>query len=413
MSEISITSLKCSNCGAPLPAPNGPVKRIMCPYCSSENIIEGVEKNAEILSKENIMGGLKFELNDPTVHKMIVETLCKSECPPVDIFTEVDVRRARKVVVPAYWFDNCTGTATVSYEKGVEREQQQIVGKGDKMRTVTKKVTEWTPMTMAVNDTCDFIVSGNKDYTELFKRLYPEGNNPELVDVELLDYPAEANALSYDIPDAVVFNNQVKPHMEDILDKKAKRILEGGMTRNVSLSGGSSIQKGEMRRISMPVYDILLDYKGKDYSLYFTGNGGNVVYDSLPVDFERRDLINAKQKAIKKFISPLKILFTVLGIMGCVLGLIMLLTGIFAIKTCWGCIPIGVVLLAGAVFAFINMVKQNKIYLADKAKMQAELDAIIAEFTDAKKKFIESKTALKGVFISLTENPEAFDGLKV
>ena len=59
------------------------------------------------------------------------------------------------------------------------------------------------------------------------------------------------------------------------------------------------------------------------------------------------------------------------------------------------------------------MVKQNKIYLADKAKMQAELDAIIAEFTDAKKKFIESKTALKGVFISLTENPEAFDGLKV
>ena len=163
----------------------------------------------------------------------------------------------------------------------------------------------------------------------------------------------------------------------------------------------------------MPVYDILLDYKGKDYSLYFTGNGGNVVYDSLPVDFERRDLINGKQKAIKKFISPLKILFTVLGIMGCVLGLIMLLTGIFAIKTCWGCIPIGVALFAGAVFAFINMVKQNKIYLEDKAKMQAELDAIIAEFTDAKKKFIESKTALKGVFISLTENPEAFDGLKV
>ena len=49
-----------------------------------------------------------------------------------------------------------------------------------------------------------------------------------------------------------------------------------------------------------------------------------------------------------------------------------------------------------------------KIYLEEKAKMQAELDAIIAEFDEAKKKFIAEKTALKGVFISLTENPEAF-----
>ncbi len=404
MSEININSLKCSNCGAPLVMQQSSLRRVICPYCGSENIIEGAEKNTEILSKENIMGGVPLELSDPQIHKMIVDQLCKSECPPLDVFTETNVKKVRKIIVPAYWFDNCTGSGTAQYEKGVEREHQEIVGKGNDMRTVTKKHIEWTPMSMAINDTSDFIVSGNKEYSEILRMLYLNKQNPDITDIEEIDYPAESIALKYNVPDAVVFNQYIKPIMENVIEAKAKSIISGDNVRNIQLVG-TSIQKGEMRRISIGIYEIIFEYKGREYKLYFSNNGENVLFDALPVDNERKELIQQKEKAIRSFHSPLAILFTVLGSIGCGLGGLLFIVGVMG---AWACIPIGLILVGGGVVAFIYMSKERNKYLVAKRAMQAELDEIKQQFDLAKQQFISAKVALKGVLISLTGNSEAF-----
>ncbi len=403
---VTITDLRCKSCGFPLKMPGGgAIKKVVCEACGVENIIEGAEKNLEILSKENIMGGLQFELTDPKIHKAIVDTLCKSECPPLDIFNEVTVSKVRKIIVPAYWFDNTTGTGTAQYEKAVMREQSEIRGSGQNMRSVTVQKKEWFPMSLAVSDTNDFIVSGNKQYTEPLHMLYLNKQNPEIVDIELLNYPAEANALSYDQPDPVAFNQFVKPVMEKLIEAKALTMLSNVEMQNFQIVG-TSIQKGEVRRISIGIYEVGIEYKGVEYTLYLSNNGDNSAYNGVPVDQERKNMLAQKLHAINTFSSPLKTLFGGLAIAGIIIGLIMFVPGIKASSV--GKIVIGILLLIGGIVSAIFYFMKRKVFLAQKAAMQAEYNGIVAQFDQVKQSFTANQVALRGVLNNQSGNPEAF-----
>lgn len=404
--SVSVTSLKCTNCGAPLNPPGGALKRVICSFCNTENIIRGTERNLEILNKENIMGGLQFELNAPAIHKLIVSLLGKSECPPLDVFDQSIVRKVNKIVVPAYWFDNCTGQGTVQYDKAVEREYQEIVGRGDSMRTVDRTRKEWFPMSLAVSDTTDFIISGNKQYTDPLHMLYLSKQNPDIIDIELLEYPPNAIALRYDLPDAVAFNQYVKPIMEKTILAKAESLLSNVEKQNFQLIG-TSIQKGEVRRISIGIYEVELDYKGNIYKLYFSNNGDNSVFDSLPVDFSRRDMLFQKSEAIRKFSSPLKTLFGGLAIAGMLIGLVMFLPQLKKDPNVINII-LGILLIAGGIVAAVFYFRKRKEFIAQKRAMQAEYDGLQQQFEVAKQRFYANKIALKGVLKDLSGIPEAF-----
>ena len=404
---ITVMQLNCVSCGRTLnlPSGGGSVKKVVCEWCGQENIIEGAEKNLEILSKENIMGGLQFELTNPRIHKVVVDTLCKSECPPLDIFNEATITKVRKIIVPAYWFDNTTGTGTAQYEKAVIREQSEIRGSGQNMRSVTVQKKEWFPMSLAVSDTNDFIVSGNKAYTEPLHMLYLTKQNPDIIDIELLEYPPDADALKYDQPDPVAFNQFVKPVMEKMIEAKALSMLSNVEMQNFQVIG-ASIQKGEVRRISIGIYEVNIEYKGTEYTLYLSNNGDNSAYNGVPVDQERKNMLAQKLHAINTFRSPLKTLFGGLAIAALVIGLIMFIPGIKSSSV--GKIVIGILLLIGGIVSAVFYFMKRKVFIAQKAAMQTEYNALVAQFDQVKQQFVANQVALKGVLNGMSGDPTAF-----
>ena len=120
---------------------------------------------------------------------------------------------------------------------------------------------------------------------------------------------------------------------------------------------GASIQKGEVRRISIGIYEVNIEYKGTEYTLYLSNNGDNSAYNGVPVDQERKNMLAQKLHAINTFRSPLKTLFGGLAIAALVIGLIMFIPGIKSSSV--GKIVIGILLLIGgivsAVFYFMRL----------------------------------------------------------
>ena len=392
---IEVNSLNCNGCGAPLDPPKGAMRRIKCPYCGVENIIKGAETNREILNKENIMGGLQFEMNDPRIHKMVVEMLSMATCPPADVYEACEIKSVNRIIVPAYWFDNCTAMGTAQYEKGVERQYSEVVGSGENMHSETRYRTEWYPMSAAVSAGNDFVVSGNKQYNDIFRVLYANVHSPEMIDIEQLDYPADCAALDYDLPDAVAFNQTVKGMMENEINEKARTSVGNSNVRNLRVDG-ISVQRGDVRRVSVGIYEIVVGYKGTDYYLYLSNNGGSYAYGNLPNDNDRQAAIEERRQAIKAANTTKRMVLMISLIVLVILGIVTLI------------FLVGIVFLIAAIPVGIFYYPVEKEYRETKKRLEEEIRAISGEFPVIKQNFINNRVALKGVLSSVSGNPEAF-----
>lgn len=394
---IEVKRITCSGCGAPLEMPqSGAIRKIKCPYCDTETIISNAEHNLEILNKRNILGGLKFDMLDAGIHHMIIEMLSMASSAPLDVYENCVVKSVNKIIIPAYWFDNCTGMGTAQFEKGMEKEYNEIVGQGEYMHSEKRYRTEWFPMSSAVSATSDFVVSGNKEYSSLFETLYSNIHSPNIIDVEQLDYPADCITPDYDIPDAVVFNTSVKALMENTVREQANRTVGGNKIRNLQITG-ISIQKGDVRRISVGIYEIVVEYGGTDYKLYLSNNGSTYTYTSLPSDQNRQLHIDQINQAIKDADTSRRKILLGTTITLAVLGLILLI------------FIVGVVfLIAALVVGLVFYMPVEKEYRAKKKELEAEMNSLMGEFSTVKQNFKDRKVALAGVLNHVSGDPEAF-----
>ncbi len=391
-----VTDYKCNNCGAPLVVPRN-ARKVTCPYCYTECLIEGNISNNEILNKENIAGGLVHSLEDSSIQRAIINIVSQSECAPLDLLDNMQVTSVKRLAIPAFWFDNVDGTGTYTYERGIDREVQEVRGSGDNLHTVTKTVTEWTPQSFAVNASYDFVVSGNKEFETIFNALYINSENPDVTDIEEMQFGPDVQILPFNQPDGAAFNKHVKPYMQELLTQRAyQQLPSDGKYRNVS-AGGVSVRKDASKRILVGLYQIIYIYAGQTYTIYLSHDGTRNCYDKLPVDQGRLAQIEAKKQEIAG-LKPGTGLFKALSLVGFILGGILLLSGLVTRADSKAVLIIfGVLLLGGGVVATIFKSKKQKNFNAVVAGKQQEIQQILDQFTAARARFESSGRQLIGL----------------
>lgn len=389
-----ITGLVCSSCGAVLD-PQGNAESIRCPYCDTVNLVRESSQERTEYEKRNIMGGTSFEIDDPHLHRKIVDILSITEMPPLDIYSNCNVSSVRKIMIPAFWFTDVSGMSTAQYEKGIEREYSEIVGTGEDMRSVQKIRTEWFPMSMSVNDTCNFVISGNTKYDGVVSALYSSVRNPKVVDISSSGIREASFSEDFNTNDGDAFNRLVKPAMEDHLKERAVEILGRSDIRNLVMAG-AGIMKGDVKKIMLAVYEITVEYAGVRHVFYLSGDGSKKAVDTLPVDQVRLDrmaVINDQLTAARSV--DLKGQKTV-GWILCILGIFMIMVGI------------GVFMIAGGIVLLVltnNREKENEAVINN---LLAEADYMRQQNNAAKQAFLYDKNALPGVLNSVSQNPDAF-----
>ena len=128
--EIKTGHIKCSSCGAPLNLPEGNLKnKIKCSFCGVENII---------LNEEISIGGTNFELTDAGIHKRLIDVISSATLPPQDIFEEINITKVNKLIIPAYWYENCTAIGTLLFEQGIEKKVKEYDSSTDSFEDTTK-----------------------------------------------------------------------------------------------------------------------------------------------------------------------------------------------------------------------------------------------------------------------------------
>ena len=101
---VTVQGLICSNCESPLKIPKNSKGHVKCPHCKTDQIIQGLVKNAEIAAKENINSGLPLNSTPATLHRILVLSLCNYTALPLDVFEKAEVIREERYCVPAYVF---------------------------------------------------------------------------------------------------------------------------------------------------------------------------------------------------------------------------------------------------------------------------------------------------------------------
>lgn len=395
---IEVNSINCCGCGAPLTLPKSGARKIKCPYCEVENIISSSTAGVSgVFNGENVAGGLDFELTDARIHSLLLDVLALDQCTPADVYEKSVVKSVNKLIIPAYWFDNCSGMATAQYEKGIEKEYRETVPDGDGgFRTETRHRTEWFPMSIAVSESSDFLVSASKQYNEIFSQLYSNTHSPAIIDMKSLDYPADSIAVENDIPEAVVFNQTVKALMEEAINNKAHSTLNGKKIRNIQVNG-ISVQKGDVNRVAVGIYEIVVEYGGTEYNIYLSGNGASYAYNALPSDSNLEALLAEKDAAIKAADTPKRMILIVTSIVLAVIGVLTLM------------IFIGIVfLIAAGVVWFCFGMPINKEYKETVKRLEDEKKSITGEIDVIKQNFKDKKVALAGVLNHVSGDPEAF-----
>ena len=370
-----IIDFKCSNCGGPLQTTGHSNGKVECPYCHTVSVIDGLIKNTQILEKENINSGVSIDLEKGVLNLNVVEALtCAGSAYPLDIFENGAIVDRKHICVPAYLF-YCNGMASFNYEAGVEKERTtggDVNASGTKVNLKTEKYTDWTPMSGSTNASASIIASGTREHGEIIRMLYSDYDTNKLVDVQDLVLPTDVESRTFNLPQPAAFNEFVKPHMESLLVASAMNSLNGRNVRGLSL-GGCSIQKDEVLRLSLGMYQMAFQYKGTTHTLYLTGDGSTFCWDNAPVDAERVRFYDEKTAAQKKLSkSP----FLVLAI----------ICGVAATFT------YGISLLGAGLFGYLHF-KRTK----DRKAIEAEIDAYIKEAVDVKQNFLQSGNYVKGI----------------
>lgn len=372
-----VKSFRCTNCGAPLEVPKGHGGKVTCPYCKTVCVIEEFTQNAQIKEKNNINSGLPLTVPQEQLHTLILKELTMDPAMPLDVLENVTVQKEEHLCIPAYVF-YCNAMGSFTYEAGNERE-----------RVVDKKketYTEWSQMSSMTSATHTVVVSGSKEQEELVEALYSELSPSCLVDVESLDFPADTESFSYDLPEVAAFSQYAKPVVEKQLQKQAEQQVAGQQTRNFNM-GGVNVQKDSAVRILLGVYHLVYTYQDQTYEIYVSADGSRHIASGHPVDASRKLAYETLQKELKDLEGGGCAMMTV--------GAIALLAG-FAFPLAF--ILAAILLVIGT----RNMVKSNK--AADAKK--AEIQEFTAQRTTAINNFAQCGRPLNGIYANLPLDAE-------
>lgn len=371
--ESKVIEFKCSSCGGSMQSSGHSNGKVVCPWCNTECVIDGLIKNAEILAKENINSGVSIDLEKKVLNSKVIDALTSTGSTfPLDILESGTVVMKKHICVPAYLF-YCNGMASYTYEVAVERERTSGGEvKGNKVKYTTETYTEWLPMGGTATTSGSVIVSGNRNYTEIINRIYAGYNANNLVDIESLVLPTDVETLSFNLPQPAAFSEYVNPRMEAMLVASAENTLHGKKYRNFTL-GGCNIQKSEVLRLSLGIYQIAFQYNGKIYTLFMAGDGSAYYWDEQPVDQERvrfyEDKIAAEKKRAKSPFLVLAIICTVLAFF-----------------------TYGIALLPGGLFGYLHFKRKS-----ERKNIQAKIDAFIAEANNKKQQFVQNGRTISGL----------------
>jgi hypothetical protein len=396
--ENSVKDFKCNNCGASLPIPKNSKGRVKCPSCKSECVIEGLVKNAEMADKENINSGYPLFASSARLHKKLLAFLSESPSLPLDIFEKGEVVREEHHCVPAYLF-YCNGTASYTYEAGNVRKQVVVRDNGEKSWEETRSHTEWTQMNGTANASATVFTSGSKTLAQQVNKLYMFLDPNKLVDYDELEFPHDVVTYDYNLPQAASFNETVKPYVEKVLERKAEKALAGKNYRDLTMGGGSRIDKDEIVRVFLGLYRIVFKYEGKEYAVWVTGDGENGINEGMPVDLERQKILAEKQKAKEQALANItapKTGWLTFGMWVCILA-------------CWLVIPI-----IGAIIFGVLRHKKKKGFSTKKAEVEAsfqrEIDRFTAQSKDVLAQFKNQKKGMHGIYeAEVTGDASAFD----
>ena len=219
---------------------------------------------------------------------------------------------------------------------------------------------------------------------------------PEIVDIESSGINDDASMEEYNISDSDIFNRLVKPAMDEHLRQKAINTLGYNDVRNLSMIG-AGVMNGDVRKILLAVYEVIIEYAGKEYIFFLSNDGAKSAIDTLPVDQNRLSQVNLLKNKINELKAQNSKMLNTFGVILIVIGVLTLaaIVGIFL------CVGGGVCLYLGY--------KQKKDNEAAINAVQAQLNHLYAENEAAKRSFSYDKIALKGVLSSLTGDASAFN----
>jgi phosphate/sulfate permease len=368
----------CQHCNNPLPIPKNSKGIVKCEFCRKENKFESLEKNAEIAAKENINSVYPLTANSAQLHRCVVAALTQSPDIPVDVFSGGEIIREKRYYVPAFCF-YCNGTASFSYDAGNIRQHKTAIDKGNYTRVEKENYLEWTQMTGSASASATLFSSGNKEFAKPIGRLYIAADSTRLIDYEEYEpTTADDETVKFNFPETASFNEYVKPKMESILYAKAEESLRGRETRNLSMCAGCSVQRDEVVRVFLGLYNVVFSYGGSEYPLWITGDGQWFITDGLPVDEERKRILDEKRQKLNSI--PVK--SNTLAIVLIVLGIILLAftSGLSLIAT-----VIGIILLVKNKPAIAANKKEIEEARREIAEFEAELSNTIEQFRSQKK----------------------------
>ena len=389
MSESTVKSFHCNNCGAPLVIPKGSKGKVVCPSCRTECVIEGLVKNAEIQAKENINSGMPLAADVGALHERIIKVLTNSPCMPLDLLERVEIVKEEHLCVPAYLF-YCNAMGNYTYDAGNIREHKTAIDLGDKVRVEKERYVEWTQMSGSVSSSETLVASGNKQFADVVKKLYMNCSPDSLVDIEELEYPADVNTFDYNMPQASAFNQLVRPEIENRLKQKAYDQLAGKRVRDLTI-GSSSVQKDEIVRIFLGIYHIVYVYADKEYSLYISSTGKRSFYTEVPLAPKRVQFLREKTAAIKALEKPKMNALKIAAIV------VLILAALQFVGNSKSFI-IGILCAAGAGAIIYLHNKKSAEYKAAYGALKHELDTFNAQAEEAVKHFAQKDRALKGIY---------------
>lgn len=387
--QIKTAHIKCSSCGAAIDLPEGALQtHFKCPFCSVENII---------LNDDITSGGLSHILSDAGVHRKLIEILSTAEYPPYDIFENINIKKVNRLIIPAYWFIACNGMANHTYDNGLTKEGKGFTfydEDGDK-HTIKRSTTDWTPCSAIINDIRDYLISANKEYNDIFIKFYGDISSPQIEEAKSLKFSDDAIETKSDWTEEDVTKRTLKDSVEKIIKEKAAEAVQYLNIQNEHLDN-INIQKTNTKKISVGIYEIIFEYKDKEYKVYISHDGEKYICEELPNDPSLASIVEEKTKERDAADSAKrKILMTAI-IITIVLGIVLLVA------------VVGIFLLLAAVVMIIFYIPLEKNLRAKEKELEEAIEQVSNGFNKVKEDFINNKVAMKGALSHVSGDPEAF-----
>jgi len=359
-------------------------------------VLEGLVKNAEMAAKENINSGFPLIAEPSVLHRTLLNCIASNPNIPLDVFENGEVVREEHYCAPAYLF-YCNATASYHYEIAQWTTHKTAIDLGDRTRVEKEQIRDYTPMNSTAYVSKAMITSGNKSAAELINDIYMFLDPNRLYDFEDLDFPHDVITYDFNMPQAAAFNEYVRPVMEYLLELEAQRALDGKDYQNLTMGGGSRIDKDEIVRIYLGLYRVVFKYGGEEYSLWLSGDGKDFRTDGMPVDHQRDAQLNAKRQAMESEVASVPVPSTgkfTGGFWGCIGGGLLLGAIIHPILILLG--------IGGAVYFKIAKSKMMAPYHSKcteiRGRHQAGIDEFEAQASRALQQFRDRRQPLRGVY---------------